>query len=338
MKKYQSFLLNLIFFLIGGLLLYFAFRKQDLAALARQLQAVDYRWGILVILASFSTYTFRVLRWQLLVRTLGYRMHFKYLFSALAFGYLVNLAIPRLGEISRCLILKKNLEVPFAPLFGTVITERMIDILSLLLILGLTLFFQSDEILAFAYTNIGEPLWGLLQSRLWLLFLLIILGSILLIGLFLLRKYWLKWPGVSSLIQFVKQIWEGIKTIYYLPQAFLFLLYTVLIWIGYFLMTYLWFFALPTTQNLGIKIGLSIFMFGNLGRLVPTQGGGLGAYQFLVTEAFLLFGIEAVYGGTMAIVIHFTQIVYTLFIGSIAILYLSAKHKMISIHPKGEKD
>lgn len=329
MKKYKPILLNIAFFLLGGLLFYLAFRKQNISALAAQLQKVNYQWGILVILVSLGTYSARTLRWQLLSRTLNLKLGFYPLFNALAFGYLVNLAIPRLGEISRCLILKKNLKAPFAPLFGTVITERVIDMLSLILIIGMALIFQSENILAFTQEQIWQPLGGSLQEK---GMILIILGLIFMSLLGLLwwqRKYLLKWPVIQRVFHFLEQIWEGIDTIRHLPQVGLFLLYTLFIWIGYFLMSYLWFFSLPITQNISLSGALSIFVLGNLGRLVPTQGGGLGAYQLLVTQGFLLLGFAEVYGGTMAIVIHFTQIFYTLIMGGIAVLYFSYSKKQV---------
>ncbi|OJJ23499.1 hypothetical protein BKI52_03815 [marine bacterium AO1-C] len=331
----RKFLINLSFFLLGGVLLWLAFKDQDLMLIIKELQKVDYRWGVLVLLASLGGHLSRAMRWKLLLTPLkkasqndlnpsSKPIALWNVWWAMMFGYLVNLGIPRLGEISRCVAVQRSEKLQFESILGTVVAERAIDICCLFLLVVFTFFFQYQIAATFFQKNIFTPFQQLFQAKEWAFYTLVIFGVIGLIILwFLWKKKWFE-----RLRQFIKGVLTGLTSIYYMPYKWHFLGHTLLIWFSYFLMTYWWFFAIPATQHLGFQAGLFLLVIGSIGKSVPIQGGGMGAYHFLVTKGLSLypFLIAATPALTLATVIHLAQTVFYLVIGGIAaivVLYQS---------------
>lgn len=322
LKKYKSFLFHISFFFLSIFLLYLVFRKQDFREIRQQIQNVDYRWVVLIIVISLFTQVVRAYRWKMLINPLQKNISTATLFWTLMFGYFVNLAIPRLGEISRCLVLKKNKNIEFTAALGTVVTERVVDVLSLFLMFFLAFLLNFHLFLHFikeyVFIPVIEKLWHY-QMLFWII-------PLIFIGL--LGLIWFLWKTISQntitqkIICFIQKLWRGIKTISQMPNKLLFILLSVLIWYLYFLGMYFWFFSLPATAHLGVKEGITLLAISSSARLVPTQGGGIGAYQLFITQGFLLFGIKEVYGSTLAIVIHSSQLLLTLIMGGFAMLIL----------------
>ncbi len=334
MKNYKKILLNLAFFLLGLFLLYVAFRNQDLSEVWSQIQQMHYGWIALIVFISLLNQLVRVARWQLLTQAIKMPIYFWSLFWALMFGFFVNLAVPRLGEFSRCLILKRHEKAEFTSLLGTVVSERAVDVLCLLGVIFLALALQFDLLFDFLYTYLGLPLGALLWKRQWLLGLLLALFLLSCASLWWQRQQIVRSRFGRSALSFLLKLWKGVQSIWIMPQKALFLGYTFLIWFTYFLMTYLWFFTLPATAHLGAIEGLSLLAIGSVARLAPTQGGGLGAYQLLVSKGLLLFGIAELYGIALAIVIHSTQILITLVLGLFSLLYFTYRgsRKQVVMH------
>jgi hypothetical protein len=328
LKSISSFLFNIFFFLLGVFLLWLAFRNQDFGQLITEVGKLDYRWGVIVLIISFLNSWVRALRWRLLILPIQREVRADNTFWAMMFGYLVNLAIPRLGEVSRCWALHRTDKVAFAPLLGTMVTERIVDILSLLLVTLLVFVFQFDLIANFFQIYILPPLLTSLQGKeAWLFFLLI---SGLIFG-GLLWHFWQEIRKINFLqpvINFLGRIGEGIISIRQMPYRAWFIAYTIFIWFTYHLMTYFWFFSIPQTAHLGVGAGFLLLSVATFSRLVPIQAANMGAYHYLVIKGFILLGISELYGATLAFVIHFAQIIYTLVFGGIAtgfIFYLHSR-------------
>jgi hypothetical protein len=320
-KNYKSILLNLLFFLIGIAFLYLAFAAQDLAAIWQKMREVDYRWGIIVLMVSVLNQYFRAYRWRLLINPLQTNIPIWHIFSATMVGYFVNLAVPRLGEVTRCWALQKD-KVPFWALVGTVVTERVIDVLSMLVVFGLVFAFQFNFLWNFSQENIFQPLVQLLQVRFWLLGLLSILSisGISLLWAFQQKLSRTTWGQTAG--QYVYKIYQGVLTIRQIPEQGWFWAYTGLIWATYWLMTYLWFFGLPDTAHLGGEVALALLAIGALAQILPIQGSGLGAYHFLIIQSAVLFGLSQTTGATLAFLVHSTQLIFKLLIGGICMLWV----------------
>ena len=273
---------------------------------------------------SVAVYTFRVLRWQMLIRAIGHQTKFHNAFAALSISYFVSFVVPRLGEVTRCLSLKKQHDIPFMELLGTVIIERIVDVLSLIVVLLLTLVLQFNQIQEFIITNVFQPFYENIIVKIVAgnLTVVIIVLSVICISVFLFfyfRKY-IRERSPKYLLQFIDGLKQGIASIAKLKQKRLFIFYTFLIWVCYFLMTYFWFFVFKETSVLGLGACLSILSIGTIGRSVPIQGGGMGAYHFLVTNVVIIYGLSASFGKTLATLIHAGQTFFTFAMGLVGLL------------------
>ena len=232
--------------------------------------------------------------------------------------------MPPLGEVTRCLSVKKQHDIPFMKLLGTVIIERFVDILSLMIVLLLTLVLQFKQIIEFLKENVFQPFYeGVVlkviagnQTIIIIVFTVVIIAAFIFIFF---RKY-IREKSPKLILQFVEGLKEGIISIAKLKQKKLFVLYTFLIWVCYYLMTYFWFFVFKETSVLTWGACLTILSIGTIGRSVPIQGGGMGAYHFLVTNVVVLYGVGAGFGKTLATLIHAGQTFFTFAMGLIGLV------------------
>ncbi len=309
---------------VGVYLCVLFFNTLDFEGLKTKIASGNFYWFYLVMFVSIMVYTIRTLRWQMLIRSIGYETKFLNAFSALSISYFVSFVVPRLGEVTRCLSVKKQHDIPFMQLLGTVIIERIIDILSLIILLFLTLFLQFDQIMEFVKTNVFHPIYEkvLLKIVAGNITVLIIVCSLLLISVllfFYFRKY-IRERSPKLIVKFVEGLKEGITSVGKLKQKKLFIFYTILIWICYYLMTYFWFFVFEETSVLTWGACLSVLAIGTIGRSVPIQGGGMGAYHFLVTGIVVLYGFSETWGKDLATLIHAGQTFFTFVMGLLGLL------------------
>ncbi|MFT5914912.1 MAG: hypothetical protein ACI81T_001407 [Bacteroidia bacterium] len=319
----------LIFLFLGIGLLFLAFRNQDLSEIRDTLWRADFKWLFIILIISIFNHISRVVRWIILIEPLGYKPKVGNAFLALMAGYLTSYAIPRLGEVTRVLAVSKTDQIPAKPLFGTVITERIIDIACLFFVLILAILVEFDTLSAFYFKEIHTELSAVMQEKANALqTIAIVLALVGLSGLLLIFVYWkqLSQQGwFVKITQFVQQIWLGISSVFRLKKNGWFFAHTLFIWITYFFMTYLWFFSFEETSHLSWQAGLSMMVIGSFGRSLPIQGGGMGAYHYLFQQGILLYGVSSVYGATLAIMIHGLQTLHYLFVGGFCILLLSRK-------------
>jgi uncharacterized protein (TIRG00374 family) len=314
-----------IFLGIGILLAFLSIGKLDLRQLISVIQQGHYTIAIPIFAISVIGYWFRSLRWKLVLESIHETPSTKHLFAALSMGYAVNFATPRLGEIVRCVVLHKTAKVPIEKALMSVVVERVFDIICLLGIVFVVASVNYKQSSLFFDQQIYSPLYTVLIQIPWLLLLLIVL-FLLIIGYVVIQKL----SNHNRVVVFIKQSIESFKRIFFLNQRIRFLVYTFSIWSCYYLMTYLWFFTFPETSVLGLKEALVIMAVGSIGRSVPIQGGGMGAYHFLVSNAFALFGVSLLVGNAMAIVIHGAQMLLTIVLGFICwmwMLYFIKKQK-----------
>lgn len=334
MKKKTLSILKFLFFLgVGILLIWLAVRnltEKDKASIADAFTQANYYWIALSMLLSFFSHWVRAMRWRLLIQPLGFNPKLSNTFFALMVGYLANLALPRLGEVSRCGVLTKYEKIPFTEGFGTVIAERAIDLLCLLLIFLGALVFQFDELWCLTNDKIIRPLStkfsSMMESKIFLiLFALIMVGITL--SFFVFRK-----RNKGAFSKKIKEIalgfWEGIKSVKNIKRPFLFIFHTVLIWFLYTALLYVGFFCFKETSYLSFGAGVAIMLFGSLGiAFVP---GGTGAYQALVTET-----LTSAYKTSFTFAFAFSWLIWTsqfaliLLLGVISLILLPVFNKEI---------
>jgi hypothetical protein len=305
---------------IGVLLLWLTFKGQDLKKIANDIYHAHPLYVLLSVLAGFVAFLLRAYRWNMLIEPLGYRSDFLNASYALGLGYFANLAIPRIGEITRCGVLHRTDKIPVDKLIGTVITERVIDLIMLFLSVAMVAALQFNLIAGFLRNKVFSGTAGSGTATLYLLgalaTLLVIAGLMLLLSgnhkVVKLRE---------KIILLIRGVWTGLFSVTKVKHKGLFILHTFVIWILYFISAYLCFFALEATNHLGWKEGLFILVAGGLGMSAPVQGG-IGAYHYIVSQALILFGIAESDGITYATLVHSYQMLLIIVLGLISLFML----------------
>lgn len=317
-KTFLSVLKYLLLLGVGVLFLYLAFRGQDTGKLVSDLLKADYRWVLLSGVTCLLSHFFRALRWNMLISPLGHHPKILHTFAAVMVGYLANQALPRLGEVSKCATLSKADDIPVEQLIGTVVTERICDTIMLLIVTVLCLVLE--------YNHIAYLVFGLFRNGVEnpgkILFYGLIFGVsiiVLMLVWLLLRKELVKFS--SKISNFIKGIKNGLMSISKIDKRNMFVFYSVMIWVMYYLSTYLCFFALEPTSHLGLGAALAALFFGSIGMTIPVQGG-IGTYHYMVALGLTAYSISKSDGLAYATIIHSSQALIILVVGAISLIFL----------------
>ncbi len=274
--------------------------------------------GVAVMLSHF----FRALRWKLMLNPMGYKFSTWHSYLSILTGYGANILIPRGGELGRCLVLNRLGDVPVKKSLGTVISERVIDLLMLFMMMGLAFIFEFDKLLSiivdFLAKNDGAE--GETDYTKLIILGVIAIGSIIVFiwGATSKQRKVLKLR--VKLKAFVLGLLEGLKSVFNLEHNVLFLFYSFLIWFLYYLMAYFVVLAFPETQHLGLEGALMILVLGSIAMAMPTPGG-TGSYH-----VFVPFGLEKLYkiavpiGVTFATIFHAWQTLVHFVIGGASLI------------------
>lgn len=271
-----------------------------------------------VLVAGFLSHFFRALRWKLLLKPLRiYPTTANTTFSVLI-GYLVNLLLPRMGEVAKCTVLARYEHVPADKMVGTIVAERAFDVVCLVLVTLFAFFMQASVIGSYA-TNIFSKL---AEKRILLFGGLTGLAFLLLFLIFLARR-----NKESKIAKFILGMRDGVRSIFRLKDRGMFLLYTILIWLLYLSQVILGFWSMPPVEHLSMLAALVVLIFGSIGMIVTP--GGLGAYPALIAEILLFYGISDADGKAFGWVSWTAQtgIVLILGIGSLILLPLYNRRK-----------
>lgn len=332
MNKSLANVLKALFFLgIGILLIWLVTRnlsKSDKQNIVLAFKEANYTWIVAAMIISGLSHWFRALRWKMLLAALGHQPKVSTTFFAVMIGYLANFALPRLGEVSRCGVLTKYEKIPFSESFGTVITERAVDVICLLIIFGLTLLIEFHKIFQLVQDTIISPFQNKLmhlKENLFFVILFILLGATCIV-VFFKFKHKLKQLFSGKFLTTLKGFWEGMKSVKNVKNPLGFVVYTLAIWGCYALILYCSFLCFDETSNLGWGAALAILTFGSVAIIfVP---GGTGAYQALVTQL-----LTSSYFISFVIAFAFSWIVWTssllviLILGIISLVLLPILNK-----------
>ena len=278
---------SIIKFLVSiGIGIGLVYYLQTKITLEQRLQIVEGIKNIplwLLVLSIFLTAlacVVRAFRWKMLLEPMGYKPRNSTLISSIFIMYLGNLIFPRLGEVLRCSVLLKEEDIPLEKGIGTMITERIVDILGLGLYVLLAFIFEFDQLIEIykQYSSMKGESSLLLPI---ILFMCVILGAMIVWRLKKLREF---------ILHKILGIFEGLKSILKLKNPILFVVYSLSIYSIYYLSTYILFYAFSETLNLSLGCGLVVLIAGTLG--VGLTQGGIGAYQVLVTWTLSLYGIS----------------------------------------------
>ena len=333
-----------LFLGLGLVILYLVYQNQNEAYLAQcaidgipaeecsliQKVVEDFKglnmiWLYGVFAAFIFSNIIRALRWNMLLRSLGRNPRTINSFLTIMLGYFANLGLPRLGEVLRPITLAKYEKMPVEKVLGTIVIDRAMDVLSLLILVGIAFLLEFDTLWGYLSKNMAtDSSGGLLTNPIFQG--LGIIGIISLILLFVFRKKIQRSKFYDKVINVLKGFWEGIMSIKKLENPALFIFYSIIIWLAYYLMFYMYLPAFNPTAHLGFLVALMVFVFGTFGIVIPSPGG-MGSYHFLVMAALALYGITGSDAFSFAnfsfFATHFCNIVLGLF----AVLFLPTINK-----------
>lgn len=303
---------------IGGFLLYLSLRNIDITKLWRDILSARYEYVFVSMLLGYAAFVSRGIRWNYLLEPMGYNVPVWKSIHAISIGYLANAAMPRAGEVIRCTALHQATKVPVNRLIGTVVAERVVDMLMLALSLLLSLTFNFSRITAFydkTFASAEHPGHHASYTK-WIVLLI----AAFLFGILFLMKDKLKQIPLMSK---VRSLWagfkEGILSVMNTPRRVPFILHTIFIWFCYYLMVHIVVFALPATSDLSMADSLFIMIVAGLGMLVPSPAG-IGSYHYAVITGMGILGVAADSGMAFATLVHSGQFIMTLIAGFISLM------------------
>jgi len=318
------------FLALGILLLWLAFRNVNFKSLAKNLKEANYYWLVLSIFFSLLAFVLRARRWQLLINPLGFHPTFWRTFHAMMIGYMANIALPRIGEVTRCVVLGKKEKIAVDKLIGTVIIERTIDLLSVLLFLIVIILTSKTLINKFLKESIFMPLREKALSVInlpWIFWALLAFFAVAALYLMIrYRKSLRKFRFFSKMFDIAKGVITGLKTITNLNRKWEFIFLTISIWVSYAIMTWVVVFCLKSTSDITFWNSLIILVVGGLAMSVPVQAG-FGAFHWAVSQVLIVMhGISREDGLTYAILSHESQIIFEILVGLISVYIMYGRN------------
>ncbi len=320
-KKLLNIVRYLVFFALTVVLMYFAFRNIKPQALWDGIKSANLFWIAVAVLIGIAAYLCRAARWQIIIEPLGHKPSFADTYNATMIGYLSNLALPRIGEITRCGVLSKTSKLPFDKLIGTVVVERIFDLIFLLLSIVTVVFLRFDVFGAFLSEKVWQPFSkGVVAIFGHTVLLLIILFSIVAVAVlvYIFRESLKNIGAVKKVKSLGRGFVQGIKGGMRMKHRWKFLLYSLLITLGYWMMSYTIMLAIPETAGLTVIDALFLYVLGGLGWVVPAQGG-FGSFHLIVAMGLGIYGITFEQGIIFATISHESQVLFMLILGFISL-------------------
>tara|TARA_R110001632_G_scaffold140060_1_gene255988 strand:- start:95016 stop:95966 length:951 start_codon:yes stop_codon:yes gene_type:complete len=309
-KKFLKITLPLIF---GGCLVWYLFTVIPPETLLDYFKNANYWWIALGLFFGVLSHLSRAYRWKFMLEPMGYKPKFTNSVLAVLIGYFVNLAIPRAGEVSRATVMANYENIPFEKGFGTIVAERIADLVMMFLIIGITLLIQFDFILQLVKENF-DPIK------------ISILLGVSVIGGFLFYSYLRKsTSGIGLKIKnFVKSLVEGVTSIFRMKNKWAFIFHTVFIWVMYVLMFWA---TIPAIEGLQVPFGGILVGFIAGGFSIAATNGGVGLYPLAVAGAFTLFGVPEEPSTAFGSVMWAAQTVMVIVFGGLSFLLLPIYNK-----------
>ena len=320
MKALQNIFKIALPLLLGGGILYWMYRGFDFQSIRHiVLEEMNWTWMLLSFPFGIMAQVFRGWRWQQTLEPVGEKPRWSTAINAVFLSYAASLVIPRIGEFTRCGVLKRWEGISFAKALGTVVTERAVDTLVMLIVTGTTLLFQMSIFGTF-FERTGTSLNSIFERFSATGYLVTaICGVAMLILLHLLLKRLYIYNKVKATLS---GIWEGVLSLRKVRNLPLFLFFTIGIWTSYFLHYYLTFFCFDFTENLGMGCALVSFVVGSIAVIVPTPNGA-GPWHFAVKTMLILYGVADEQALYFVLIVHTVQTMLVVALGICSLLALN---------------
>jgi len=309
-KKILKIILPLV---LGGFLVWYSLSKVSIDTLIQYFKDANYWWIALGLFFGLLSHLSRAYRWKFLLEPMGYKPDFGNSTMAVLVAYLVNYAVPRAGEVSRAAVMTNYENIPFEKGFGTIVAERIADLIMMLLIITITLFVQFDFIYELLTKNFDPTKIGI--------------GLIvLLIGGFIFTRYVKKASsGIGLKIKnFVSGLIEGATSIFKMKHKWAFIFHTVFIWVMYVCMFWA---TIPAIEGLHVPFGGILIGFIAGGFSIAATNGGIGLYPVAVAGALALFGIAEEPATAFGWIMWTAQTAMIIIFGGLAFVFLPIYNK-----------
>lgn len=323
MKKYIANILKVIIPLsLGFLLISWLYKDYSLSDISAILKGeVNWSWIFLVVILCVLGHITRALRWRMLLDPLKNNISLLTVTNAVFLNYGVNLLLPRMGEFSRCVAISKKENLPFSTLLGTLLAERIIDMITVLMIVLIALFLQIDYFATnfTTYDHLITPFKAIFLSP-WFYFGSGTIVLLLIVVYYKNRDHFL----VHKAKEFLRQLWNGIVTISHLKQKGLFIFYSLFLWFLYLLQLYFCFFAFGFTSHLSFASSIVMFAMGSLAYALPVQGA-IGPWHFAIILSMTFYGVSKEQASVFALLAHAIPNIVIIFCGLYASYFFYKK-------------
>ena len=319
MQVLQRILKIVLPLILGGGILYWMYRNTDFSSLKHMfLEEMNWWWMILSFPFGILAQMFRAWRWKQVLEPLDEKPRTKTAIYSIFISYAASLVIPRIGEFSRCAILKRCDGISFTKSLGTVVTERAVDTLIMGIMTTVILLSQMPVFTSF-FSRTGtklDTIFTMVTATGWVVTL--ICGIAALVSLWIFRKHIVFYDKVKTSVNGIK---EGVMSLKNVKNVKLFIFYSLAIWVSYFLHYYLTFFCFDFTSNLGIDAALVTFIVGTVAVIVPTPNGA-GPWHFAVKTMLVLYGVAETSALAFVLVVHTVQTLLVVVLGVMGFLCL----------------
>ncbi len=280
-------------------------------------------WICVSFALGYGATVMRGLRWNLMLEPMGYKAGRWTSIHSVAFGYCMNNLIPRSGELARCTMLNRAEKIPVDKLIGTVILERIVDLLLLALVMLLAFIVKADALSALLASGNDTGVANSSGKGSWILYIFIV-GILLIIVFFMLLRYMKEHHIIKRINSFIVGMTEGVKSIFKIKKQFLFWFFSFSIWSLWLLMAYCSMSALRETSHLTFTDTIFFTAAGSLGMIVPTPGGA-GAFHGMAVLAFQALGYNGESGRIYALISWSLKTTFDILVGALGFLIVTSK-------------
>ncbi len=326
-----------VFFISLGVFIIWLFQRQltpeEKTKIIDSFYTADYFYILLAAIITLLANLLRAVVWRMLLQPMNFHPGLNKTFGAVTIGYFANLAFPRFGEVLRCVILNRYDGIPTQKSIGTVIVERVLDMLVFAVIFAAVCILQFSEVKDYMYTRFGtgiEAKFGDIPVLLTILYIFI--GTALILGIFFLifRKRIIKNTLYQKIARLFKDFLTGLKSIRDVKKPLLLIVCCIGIWLLYFLSTYVACFSITETSHLPLMTVLTVFVISSFGMMITP--GGIGLYPVLVAESLAIFGVLKASGYALGWILWSSQTIVYIAAGLFYLILfpiIYKKHKYI---------
>ena len=326
-------ILRLVVFLgIGVFFIYWFLLKLDSeqkAAIWQSFHEANYWWVAAAMICSLVSHAVRALRWQLLFKPIGHTPGINNTFGSVMVAYLANLAFPRAGEVMRCATMRTSENIPMEKSLGTVVTERIIDVLAFAIVIVIGMLAMFGQAKDWLYDTLSER-YDHLPNMAMIIGALVVLSAMALLFYKLFWKRLLKIAFFKKIDDLVRGMVDGVKSILHLgtKNTVLFIAYSIAIYLLYILGGLIIFKAFGETHGLGFAAAFVVYLFGTVG--MTFSQGGIGVYPVLVQMALAIYGISLEVGTACGWLLWGSQQAVVIAVGAAYLVYFSIKKRSSS--------